>query len=89
MIGILGAARQSLLSRRLLMRGTQRTFLTASSNDDLISARLALLILTLGNGSVASSPCPFELVSTMIPLFSDPEAEVDALLRAIIPLYPV
>jgi len=84
MIGKLGAAHQLLLSRRLSMRGTQRTFLTASSNDDLISARLALLILTLGNGSVASSPCPFELVSTTIPVFSAPDTEVDALLRAII-----
>ena len=65
-------------------KGTRHTFLTASSNDDLISARLALLILTLGNGSVASSPCPFELVSTTIPVFSAPDAGVDALLRAIV-----
>ena len=61
---------------------------TASSRDDLISARLALFTLICGIGSVASSPCiaaGFEVVSTATAIFSDGVASPDVDFRAISP----
>jgi hypothetical protein len=66
-------------SHNLEKRG--HTPLTASSRDDLISARLALFTLICGIGSVASSPC--EVVSTATAIFSDGVASPDVDLRAI------
>lgn len=67
----------------LLRRG--RTLLTASSRDDLISARLALLTLTCGIGSVASSPCigVSGVVSTSTAIFSFGVASPEVDFRAI------
>jgi hypothetical protein len=63
-----------------------RTPLTASSRDDLISARLALFTLICGIGSVASSPCiaVFEVVSTATAIFSLGVASPDVDFRAMI-----
>jgi hypothetical protein len=65
------------------------TFFTASSRDDLISDRFALLILTVGSGSVASSPStlPVPLASTVISLFSVDVATMGAFFRAITSRY--
>ena len=63
-----------------------RTPLTASSRDDLISARLALFTLICGIGSVESSPwiAVFEVVSTATAIFSDGLASPDVDFRAIL-----
>lgn len=63
----------------------RHTPLTASSRDDLISARLALFTLICGIGSFASSPCiaVFEVVSTATASFSDGVASPDVDFRAI------
>ena len=59
--------------------------MTASSRDDLISARLALFTLICGIGSVESSPCivVFGVVSTTT-LFSIGVASPDVDFRAIL-----
>jgi hypothetical protein len=63
-----------------------RTLLTASSSDDLISARLALFTLICGIGSVASSPCiaVFGVVSTATAIFSLGVARPEVDFRAIL-----